>query len=314
MATPTPKPPRTPPPAAQTPEVIDPRWLLKALLLTIGGAAALGYLTLCLLIYQGSWQLLLTPSPKVDATPSIPFQPISFDSAETGSPRLTGWWIPAESSSTTRTILFLHGGDGSLSTVIPELELLHQADANIFAFDYRGFGRSSGPHPSEVRMREDAFAALSFLISARHIPQSQIIPCGEGLGAVLAADLAVSNPALTAVILDNPDPGAYVRASSTSRAHLLPMNLLLQEHFDIASGLPRIHQPKLLLADGPLTFDHDRVAANQALFHGASSPQMTVTFDSRNGTPNTAQAYVQTVRRFLDEYVPDAIPTLSPKS
>jgi pimeloyl-ACP methyl ester carboxylesterase len=312
MATPTLKRPAQKIPRNDHPEVVDPRWLLKALAVTIGGAALLGYLALCLLIYQGSWQLLLTPSPTVASTPSVPFQSIRFDSAETGTPRLSGWWIPAESSSTTRTILFLHGGSGSLSTSVPELELLHQADANVFALDYRGFGHSEGPHPTEARMRQDAAAALNFLTGTRHIPVAQIVPCGEGLAAVLAADLAAANPGLTAVILDNPDPAAYLRATSTSRSRLMPMDLLMQEHFDIASSIPRIRQPRLLLADGPFAFDHDRVAANQALFRAAPDPKMVITFDSKSGTPNTSGAYIQAVRRFLDEYVPAAIPTLSP--
>ena len=299
MATPTAKRSAPQPPANNHVEIIDPRWLLKALCLSVGGAALLGYLTLCLLIYQGSWQLFLTPLPNVSATPSIPFQSIRFDAAETGTPRLTGWWIPAESSSTTRTILFLHGGNGSLSNSIPELELLHQANVNIFAFDYRGFGLSEGPHPSEARMREDASAALNYLTGTRHIPEKQIVPCGEGLGAVLAAGMVNSYPTLAAVILDDPDPGAYLRVTSTTRSRLMPMGLLMQQRFDLASPLSKLTRPSLLLADGPFGSDPERVRTNQALFRSAPEPRMIVTFSDNH----SAGAYVQSIIRFLDEYV-----------
>ena len=222
MATPT---PRRPPqqPARPVIENIDPRWLVKALLLTILAAAICAYLALCLLIYQGGWQLLLHPAAQngtqIDVTPSTPFQAIRFDASATGTPRLSGWWIPADSGpfvTPARTMLYLHDGTGSLSTTVRELALLHQAKVNIFAIDYRGFGRSEGPHPTEARMLEDSNAALDYLINTRHIAATEIVPYGVGLGAVLAAKLAGTHPELPAVIIDSPDPGC-LRASDHRR-------------------------------------------------------------------------------------------------
>jgi pimeloyl-ACP methyl ester carboxylesterase len=287
-------------------EVVDPRWLLKALGLTIGAAAILSYLSLCLLIYQGSWQLILHPSAKIDATPTAAFQAVRFDAAATGTPRLTGWWIPADSPA-ARTILFLHDGSGSLSAAAPKLDLLHTTGVNVFAFDYRGFGQSNGPHPTESRLAEDAAAALDYLVNTRHIPETQIVPYGEGLGTVLAANLAGSHGELPAVILDNPDPMAFTRATTGAKFALLPMRTLMQEHFDITTTLKTLQTPKLLLADGPNGFDSARVAANQSLFRSAPDPKMAVTFDDRASIyPQhipARDAYVAAVNRFLDEYV-----------
>jgi len=288
-------------PASNPPEVVDPRWLLKALGLTLAAAAFLGYLCVCLLVYQGGWQLLLHPSAKVDRTPSIPFQPIRFDAATTGSPRLTAWWIPAESSTpTTPTILYLHDGSGSLSNTIPKIELLHRAAVNIFAIDYRGFGQSTPPHATESRMAEDSAAALEYLVDTRHISAGTIVPYGEGLGAVLAATLANAHPELPAVIIDTPDPDAFATATGNGRSRLLPMRLLVQEHFDIAAALAASHKPKLLLSNSPLSVDAPRIAANQTLFRIAPDPKLSVTFDR----PNSGNAYLASVTRFLDEYVP----------
>ena len=292
------RPTQQPDPKAQI-EVVDPRWLLKALGLTIAAAAILAYLSLCLLIYQGSWQLMLHPSAKIDATPASTFQSVRFDAATTGTPRLSGWWIPAD-SSTTRTILFLHDGAGSLSSNADELNLLRTAGVNLFAIDYLGFGQSEGPHPTEARMGEDTAAALDYLVNTRHIPATQIIPYGVGLGAVLATNLATGHPEIPAVILDNPDPMAFTRATSDRKSSFLPMRSLMQEHFDIATVIKTLKTPKLLLADSPEGFDPDRIVANHVLFRAAPDPKMAVTFNHQGPQGAT---YTQSVNRFLDEYL-----------
>jgi pimeloyl-ACP methyl ester carboxylesterase len=302
MATPSRKPSLGHSRPAQA-EIVDPRWLLRALGIAIAAAAVLGYLSVCLLVYQGGWQLMLHPSAKIDATPSIPFQPIRFDAAATGTPRLSGWWIPSEAAplaAPARTILFLHDGAGSLSASVPRLDLLHRANVNILAFDYRGFGQSDPPHPTEARMAEDAAAALDFLEDTRHIPAAEIVPYGEGLGAVLAAKLAKEHNDLRAVIVDAPDPDAFARATRIGKARLLPMGTLVQEHFDLSAALDHAKTPKLLLADGPFGFEAARVKTNEQFFRTVPNPKMTVTF----GDPRSADAYIQSITRFLDEYVP----------
>jgi hypothetical protein len=303
MASRTPKPTksqtRTQPAGPR--EVVDPRWLFRALGLTVVAAMVCAYFAVCLLVYQGGWQLMLHPSAKVDATPSVPFEPVRFDAATTGIPRLTGWWIPAVSPTpTTPTLLYLHDGNGSLAADVRKLTLLHRAPVNLFAFDYRGYGQSGKPHPTEARMAEDAAAALDYLVSTRHIPASTIVPLGEGLGAVFATTLARDHTELPAFIIDNPDPDAFSRTIESSKAHLLPMSLLVQERFDLATPLASSHKPKLLIADSPFGEDQSRLHSNQNLFRTVPDPKMSVTFEH----PNSEDAYVQAIVRFLDEYLP----------
>jgi pimeloyl-ACP methyl ester carboxylesterase len=308
MATPSAKrPSRSPQPKPQL-EVVDPRWLIKALVITLAVAASFAYLAVCLLLYQGGWQLLLHPSAAVNRTPSVPFETIRFDAAETGTPRLTGWWIPAEAtplSTPARTILFLHDGSGSLSNAVPELDLLHRANVNIFAIDYRGFGHSDPPHPTEARMAEDAAAALDFLANTRHIALNRIIPYGQGLGAVLAANLSDSHAAIPALILDDPDPDAFANVTSSGKSRFLPMRTLVQEHFDLAAALAKNRTPKLLLANTPFDPDPARTRTNQAFFRTVPNPKLAVTFNPAAEADPNSGAYVPSTVRFLDEYVPD---------
>ncbi len=226
---------------------VDPRWLLKWLCAVVGAALLCGYLTLCGLFYQGQWQFVLHPAAAGSNTPAtlgLPFEDVHFDVTETGQPQLHGWWIPADKGAhyAQDTILYLHGGDGSLADTLPRLKELHDAGLNVFAFDYRGFGASAGPHPDEVRMREDAAAALLYLTQTRNMPIAQIIPYGEGVGSSLAAQLAAAHTNIPAIILDGPlDTVALVRQDP--RAELIPVRLLFHERFEMKATT---QTPKLL--------------------------------------------------------------------
>ncbi|HSY35508.1 MAG TPA: hypothetical protein VK814_07140, partial [Acidobacteriaceae bacterium] len=96
------KPNKSTPPQPAPPDVVSPIWLIKAIALTIVAALLCGYLTLCLLFYQGQWQLVLHPT-RTSANPAsiagIPYEFIRFGPDESATPQLTGWWIPAAPGS-----------------------------------------------------------------------------------------------------------------------------------------------------------------------------------------------------------------------
>ncbi|GAC1420001.1 MAG: hypothetical protein NVSMB62_13460 [Acidobacteriaceae bacterium] len=309
--------PRTSPnPQLPPDEVVDPVWLLKALGLTIMAAIVCAWLALCLLYYQGSWQLVLHPLRTIDQTPSainLTFEDVHFDASATGQSRLTGWWIPAgpqvpqgASRSATElasdTVLYLHDGTGSLSQALPSLALLHAAGINVFAFDYRGFGRSDNSgHPTSATMAADASAALVYLTGTRHIPASHIVPHGSGLGASLALGLAQQHPELRAVILDNPDPDPTATAIAAHPSHIVPIRLLYHESFEIAGPLHTIATPKLLITGGPnarsTKSNPERLSE---LFRNAASPYFSVDLP----THGPDAALVTALTRFLDQYLP----------
>ncbi len=293
------------------PEVVDPRWLLKVLGLILAAAAVLAYLSLCLLIYQGSWQLLLHPSSRVERTPaswSIPFDAVRFDAGATGRPRLSAWWIPA-SAPASATLLYLHDGKGSLADTVDQLALLHRAGLDILALDYRGFGASDPTHPNQSRMTEDADAAFSYLTDTRHLASSAIVPYGVGLGASLAASLAVSHPGLPALILDNPDADAATRVLEDNRSRLMPTRLLIRDRFDLATPLQQFRGAKLLLVGGPGETHPELDARTGTFFRSLADPKYIVTLppgvapESRTAAANM-DPYLQAVRRFLDESLP----------
>jgi hypothetical protein len=304
--------PRSATPAAV--EVVDPIWLAKALALSLAAALLCAYAAVCLLFYQGAWQLVLHPTQTIDRTPAsagLPFSSIRFGDYNTGQPHLTAWWVPAQSATagpvsqarySSPTVLYLHGGSGSLSDTIPAIALLHRAGLNIFAIDYRGFGASDASlHPDAPRMAQDAAAALDYLVATRHIPARRIIPYGTGLGAPLAVQLAQDHTELPAIILDNPDPDPAATAAAARPSRIIPVRRLFGDRFAIAKPLASLATPKLLIAGGTYT---DRSTSSdprrvQELFQQAASPSYSITLPSVN--PDAA--YEDALRRFLDQYV-----------
>jgi len=78
--------------------------------------------------------------------------------------RLNAWFIPGEDSM--YTILFCHGNGGNISHRIDKIEILHELGFDIFIFDYRGYGKSSG-RPSEKGFYKDVQAAYDYLVDEK---------------------------------------------------------------------------------------------------------------------------------------------------
>jgi pimeloyl-ACP methyl ester carboxylesterase len=241
-------------PLAPQQPLVSPTWLLKAFALAVVGAAICAYFALCLLFWQGQWQLLFHPSRTITTTPAdagLHFDDVRFDATETGKLQLAGWWIPSERGSkySKATVLYLHDGSGSMSDTVPSLSLLHQVGINVFAFDYRGFGQSQDAHPNEQRLRQDAEATLTYLTDTRHLPLNSIFLYGKGLGASIAVDLAAQHAALPGIILDDPAAPALHQIRADSRTGILPIRLLFRDRFDLAPKLQQLKSPKLFLTD-----------------------------------------------------------------
>lgn len=264
------------------------RWLLSALGIVFAAGIVFTYLILAVLFYAGQWQLVLHPVRTITATPSAHFDEIHFDYTETGDARLDGWWIPASPGSrwSNATVLYLHGADGSLSNYVADLDALHALGVNVFAFDYRGYGRSAGPHPTESRMNADADAGWRYLTDTRQMNPENIIIYGKGYGASVAAELAARH-APAGMVLDAPNEPARNVIAANPRAKQLPMWLLLNEHFDPVATLKNLAVPKLFL-------DRDGAKPRtQQLFKLAAPPKEF--FDLKNDA-----GYQAAMGRFLD--------------
>ena len=281
-------------PKPSPPETVSPVWLIKGIVLTALAALLCAYLTLCLLFYQGQWQLVLHPTRTTAAPASIggaPFELIRFAPDESATPQLTGWWIPSDPAGrySQTTLLFLPDGNGSLADAMPTLAILHNLGINIFAFDYRGYGQSTALRPSQQSITRDADSAWQYLTTSRNISASHIIPYGAGTGTSLATYLAVTHDTIPAIILDTPRADLLDLAMRDPRAAILPVRLLFHERFPLAEPLSTLRTPKLLLS---------RTTEPDQSFRNARDPKLTVELTSPAIRP-----YTESLTRFLDQYV-----------
>lgn len=246
---------------------VPARWLLTAVAITLLGIVVCAWLSLCLLYWQGSWQLLYHPKAAITRTPAsvgLAYEPIRFAVTETGIPQLTGWWLPNPSSRFT--ILYLHGSDGNLSDTVDTLAALHRTSLTVFAIDYRGYGQSQPGHPSEKQLRQDAEWALGWLSQTRHIPIQSIVVYGTGLGANLAAELTAAHSALAGVILDQPLTDAIAPVINDPRSRLVPAHWLVKDRYDLTSATSSLHTPSLwLFAKSVVTLSTQAPSAYQAV-------------------------------------------------
>lgn len=275
---------------------VSGRWLLSALGVTIGAAALCVWCTLCLLFWQGSWELLYHPSAAVTRTPAsigLHFESVRFAVADNGVPRLSGWWIPAEIDGHYRrfTVIYLHDQRGNLSDTVDALAQLHAIGVNILAFDYRGYGQSQFVRPSEAHWREDANSALEYLTDTRHVNPGTIVLDGNGLGANLALEVAAAHASLAGVVVDSPETQPMDAVFNDARARLVPAHLLVRDRYDLDAAAASVLVPVLWIQY--IGHDEDSRAYARITAH-----KMMLELEGRkNANPAVANA----LGRWLDE-------------
>ena len=296
---------RTPPAGGNPPEVVDPVWLIKAVGVTLIAALICGYVTLCLLFYQGQWQLVLHPSRSKPAPATIagaPFQTVHFGVDESATPQLTGWLIPAEPSARygAYTVLYLPSGDGSLADSIATLAAMHEIGINIFAFDYRGYGQSAPTRPNQERMTADAASGWQYLTVSRALQGSHIVLFGDGVGAALAAQLAASHPEAPALVVQSPRPEVIKDVLADPRTKSLPVRLLFHENFEISTPVSSLQTPKLFLISADVQSPGATTGEVEHLTSTAATPKIVASL--RSGDFN-GPIYREQIVRFLDQYL-----------
>jgi len=279
---------------ATAPPTVSARWLLGGIAVALVAALVCAWGTLCILFWQGSWQLLYHPTSAVTRTPAsvnLPFESVGFATIASGEPQLHGWWIPA--SHARYTAIFLHGETGNIGDAVDFLVPLHAAGLNLFALDYRGYGQSHFVHPSEARLREDANSAIGYLTNTRHIPIGSIILVGRDLGANLALEVAAAHPDLGGVVLQAPLESPTSAIFNDPRARLVPARLLVSDRWDTSGAASNLLIPSLWFYWAPAGTDiaaedkppvFERVQARKMLVWLTGSRQEAAQFGSALST------------------------------
>jgi pimeloyl-ACP methyl ester carboxylesterase len=118
-------------------------------------------------------------------------------------------------------VFYLHGNGGDLTTWTTGLEFYRRTNYDLFIFDYRGYGKSTGRIESEAQLHADVRAAWETIAPRyRNLP---IVVFGRSLGTGLATQLAAEvDPAMLVLVT----PFASMVDAATRQYPIAPAFLL----------------------------------------------------------------------------------------
>jgi pimeloyl-ACP methyl ester carboxylesterase len=234
------------------------------------------------------------PSREMDASPTElrrAFEDVYFKTSD--GVELNGWFFPANENSPRANLVVLvcHGNAGNISTRIDFYRALLEAGVAVFAFDYRGYGRSRGK-PSEEGTYLDAQAAHQWLARKGF---SNVIAYGESLGGGIATELCLREQTCGLILQSTftciPDLGCELYP-------WLPVKLISTIKYDTCAKLPRIKVPVLVLhgrADRLIGFHHA-----EKLFATASEPKLFGELGGEHNNPLAERAgFIADIQKFL---------------
>lgn len=155
--------------------------------------------------------------------------------------KLNCWFVAAPSSS--KVLLVFHGNAENLGYGLERLKTLAKLGVNLFAVDYRGYGKSEGS-PDEAGVYRDAEAAHRFLLDQKHFMPRDIIIFGQSLGGAVAIDLA-SRQDCGGLIVESTFTSARDMARLAFRIPLL--EYVPKSRFDSLHKIPYVRAPVLVI-------------------------------------------------------------------
>lgn len=141
---------------------------------------------------------LFFPSRKCHWKPKIPYENIDIRIPDEKCEWVNGWYF--NNFPRNMTCLYAHGNSGNIANREYIIDLCYKLKLNLFVFDYRGFGKSSGK-PSKRNLRKDGEVVYQYLINKRKINPQKLIIWGESLGGITATWIASNYPCRALILL-----------------------------------------------------------------------------------------------------------------
>ena len=181
-------------------------------------------------------------------------------------------------------VFFIHGNAGSLQTWFTGGDFYRRINMDLFIFDFRGYGKSTGHIESQAQLEADVRAAWATM-AADYAGKKRVIygrSLGTGLAASLAADL---QPELTVLV----SPYASMLAVANEQYPWVP-SALLRYPLRTDQALPRVKTPILLAHGGrdALIPPHH----SEALKRLAPQAQLLLVPDAGHGDIHEFAAYL----------------------
>lgn len=279
-----------------------------AIFLVCGYLAAVGF------VYLRQEHFLFLPGIPIKITPAD--FGAAYEKADVPCVRgcmqgdtLTGWWLgPPDATSklaspggkSTQVLLYLHGNAGNIGDNAAHAVRLNRLGPGIFVFDYRGYGDSHGPFPTEARVDEDAESAWSYLTQQRHVDPSQIVIYGHSLGTGIALELALHHPEAGGLIMESGYTSVRDLAKRSPVFRLFPLGLLLTQRFESIAKVGSLKIQVMFIHGADDTLIPPEMS--RQLYAAAPSPKKLLIIEGGEHDNSAAvggERYLGPVREFL---------------
>ena len=231
----------------------------------------------------------------------VPFAPLTVPTSD--GEELRAWHISPPLSTQHPSpgtlhplVVYFHGNGGHLSMWAPILCAIARQGYSVLAFDYRGYGLSTG-RPTERGLYRDVDAIVEHVWTHMN-PPVRVIYWGRSLGVSMAAYAATRRPP-AGLILESGFPDARSLFSLPSPMALLA--LFSTYRFPATEHLRTVKAPVLVIhgdADSIIPYELGR-----ALYDRIDGPKQFFTVnggDHNDAAPRNEASYWQTVRAFVD--------------
>lgn len=260
----------------------------KFLILRMLPAILLGYSAFVLSIFFFADRLIfLPPETSYEHVPASDPTAIKILTGDANA--IAARYLPHPDSR--YTILYSHGNASDLGTISQVLEALYSQGFSVFAYDYPGYGYSTGS-PSESGAYNAIDVAYTYLTEALDVLPEQIILHGQSLGGGPSTYLATQKP-VAGLILES--------TFSTVFQVAMPVRILPFEKFPNQRRIGDIDCPLLLIhgtEDKTIPFSH-----SEALLAAANEPKQLVPIpraDHNDVLAVDAQTYLQSIESFVE--------------
>jgi len=262
------------------------------------------YMGLCLLVVFKQSRYVYYPDRNVGLTPAylgMKFEDVRLTTGD--GETLAAWYVPAAGTNSPAdsapTLLFCHGNAGDIGDRLDSLLTFHNMGLNVFIFDYRGYGESTGK-PTEQGTYNDALAAWDYVTGEKGVATNRVVLFGRSLGGSVCTWLAARvQPGLLAI----ESTFASAPAMAKRMFPILPARLLCRFKYDSEALLPEVRCPVLVLhsrEDEMVPCSHGR-----RLFEAAREPKKFIemrgghNFGGLDGNPQYQAAF----REFLTQHL-----------
>jgi uncharacterized protein len=231
----------------------------------------------------------------------LPFEALTITTSD--GERLRAWLIAPPDPRAV--VVYFHGNGGHLSMWAPIVSAVARRGYTVVAFDYRGYGVSSG-RPTERGLYRDVDAVIDYVRNKlppvqphpTHLTYPTLIYWGRSLGVSMAA-YAATRHAPTGLILESGFPEA--RSLFRAAPPMALLALFSTYRFPAATFMREVKAPALVMhgdADSVIPYQQGR-----ALYEAIPGPKEFFTIrgaDHNDATPPDHRAYWQTITQFIE--------------